>query len=173
MKLQFKPSDPMPVGSYLAKVAIVEPTTGQYGDQLKFSFDILKPDAQAGRQLTAWTSARLSPQSKLYKWLTALYGDVAAVPLDENMEWDSDDAVGRQVVVDVVVETRADGSEFNKVNALRPVRAQRPAATVPQAPKAAAPKAVAPPPVASVDDDERWSQIVADEGAATGAVEPW
>jgi len=167
MKLSLTQSTALPAGSYLAKVQAFKPTDGQFGPQLEGIFDIQAPPAYAGRQVKGWTSAKLSPATKLYRWLCALYDGAENVPV----EWDSDDAVGRMAILDLVTETRPDGSTYNKISAVRPYRPKTGAQPAPVAP---APKPAAQPQAsASLDDDARWSAILADEGAATASVEPW
>jgi len=126
--------DPLPVGEYIAQIAGIEKQPGQYGEQLRFKFQI-SDGVHAGRSLTGWTSTAFSPKSKLYKWAQAAFGG-AVIPA--TWDFDSDKIVGRSVRLVVVVKLGDDGLEWNKIDDVLPVK------------RAGAPAASAPPPHATV-----------------------
>jgi hypothetical protein len=55
-------------GFYGASVKAVEPVTGKFGDQLRFTFALDNSDEEAW----AWSSAKCGTATKLWKWATAL-----------------------------------------------------------------------------------------------------
>jgi hypothetical protein len=65
-----KPLDCEP-GIYSATIKEIEKVTGEFGDQLRFTFTIDDvPDCEPW----AWCSYKLGSQTKLWKWFTALKG---------------------------------------------------------------------------------------------------
>jgi len=107
-RTEYEALDP---GQYVVKVADLELTEGQYGKQIQWSLRVKDSDAT----LKAWTSAKMSSGSKLGKWVVALTGSLpeAFEPLD---------FLGMECLATVATEMRADGSEYNKVTALRAPR---------------------------------------------------
>ena len=122
-------------GEYPAVVSKVEPTTGQYGDQLRWQFHL-----ENGATLSAWTSQVFSPRSKLYAWVRACFGG-REIPVG----WALDTAKlpGRPVRLIIVTEQGRDG-EFSKVRELLPPR-KFPASAPAVAPAALAKPATPPP----------------------------
>ena len=66
----------IPTGSYPATVSKVEAADGQYGDQVKFYFDVLGQRTTDGEplELWAWASQKLNPRTKLWRWTKVLTG---------------------------------------------------------------------------------------------------
>ena len=59
-------------GMYPARVAdVVWDENGQFGPQVKAIFELTEEEV-AGKTLVGWASAKLSPKSKLYGWVSAL-----------------------------------------------------------------------------------------------------
>jgi hypothetical protein len=65
-----KPLDIDP-GVYAATIKDIEKVTGEFGDQLRFTFTI---DEIPDEEPWAWCSYKLGTQTKLWKWFTALKG---------------------------------------------------------------------------------------------------
>lgn len=108
--LQYVETEPLPIGAYPAKIVNTEMVTGQFGEQVSFSIEVAAPDGKP-RNLRAWASASLGPKSKLFRWASALLGAEAI----KARGFDPASIVGRECIVELVVETRDDGSAFNKV----------------------------------------------------------
>jgi len=110
----------LPTGDYPASIGRIELEDGQYGQQLKFSFDLLVEE-YADRTLLGWASAKFSTKSKLYGWTRAALG---GQPIDPAYVLDTDDLIGKKVLLTVLVKQKDDGSgiEFNKIDSVRPYR---------------------------------------------------
>lgn len=100
-------------GTYTARLIEVTPENGQYGPQLKLRFRL-----ESGAILTAWASATLSERTKLGSWTRAVLGYLPD-------ELDTDALIDRECRLSVVVKTREDGSEYNKVDEVLPLRARQ------------------------------------------------
>src|SRR3989337_1893697 len=63
-------------GVYPATVAKVEPADGSFGEQVRFTFavDGLKSVDGDPLDLWAWSSQKLNPKSKLWRWAKAITG---------------------------------------------------------------------------------------------------
>lgn len=108
-------------GEYIAKVAKLETVSGEYGEQLKVSFELAE---QPGVLVTGWASLKLSPKAKLYKWASALCFGGA----DFEGDFDLDNLMGRACRLILALETGKDGQEHNKiVDVFPPRRGVRPA----------------------------------------------
>lgn len=59
--------EPIPTGKYPAKIKTIEEADGQFGPQLKFTFDLPTNENDDPRTLLGWTSQKFSNKSKLYK----------------------------------------------------------------------------------------------------------
>lgn len=105
---------PLPTGEYKAEIINIEITEGQYGEQLKFTFNL--HDQKENRTLIGWASAKFSSKSKLYAWTKAALGGNDIPP---SMGFDSDNLIGRNVIL-VVTEKQGDNGIINKIEALKP-----------------------------------------------------
>lgn len=117
-------------GEYPAKVAGIEAVEGQFGPQLRWSFDL-----GDGKKLSAWTSQTFSPKAKLYKWTASAFG---GWDIPRGYVLDTDALLNRPVRLIVVVEAGRDGP-YSKVSDVLPPRRQ-------QAPAANGAAMAAPPP---------------------------
>lgn len=122
----------IPTGEYQAVISDIVADEGQFGPQVKFTFDVITPGYE-NAQLVAWTSQSFSPKSKLFRWTQAAFG---GRPIPPTWDFDSDKLIGRQVRLVVVAKQGQDGTEFNRVNDVLPVVKPMPSAN--GAPKAAA-----------------------------------
>lgn len=107
-------------GTYRAQVGAVALEDGQFGPQLKVRFDLAAgEDVPEGKSIMAWCSAKLSPKSKLYAWVSALLFGGRGVPADYDLDTD---ALLDKAVLLLVEIVEKDGGEFNRVKELLPVR---------------------------------------------------
>jgi hypothetical protein len=82
-------------GQYPAKITDIEAVSGQYGDQLKFTFTLPSSEGNT-RTLLGWCSAKFCPKSKLYEWTQAAMG---GAPIDREYNFNSDDVIGKPVTL--------------------------------------------------------------------------
>ena len=64
-------------GVYKAKLVSIETADGQYGEQAKFVFELDGVTAEDGTpgRLWAWSSWKLTPSTKMHRWVMALGGE--------------------------------------------------------------------------------------------------
>ncbi len=67
----------LPEGVYEAIIAKIEAADGQFGPQLKFTFELTEPE---GKTLTGWCSQSFNVKSKLYAWTRAALGGATFRP---------------------------------------------------------------------------------------------
>jgi hypothetical protein len=113
----------LPVGEYAAHIRAVEETEGVYGPQLKFHFEL--EGAHAGREIIGWCSATFSPKSKLYSWARAAFGR----DIPPTYDLDTRHLEGRRVRLALVTRAGDDGTEYNRVDSVRPASNGSPAPT--------------------------------------------
>ena len=107
--------EPVPGGTYQAKVKDVQSEpNGQYGPQLRISFEITGGDGDA-KTLSGWCSARYSDKSKLGQWTRAILGQVPDL-------FDSDLLLNRACRISVSERLAEDGSTKNRIESVLPVR---------------------------------------------------
>lgn len=114
----------MPTGEYLGEFINYEEVEGQYGEQLRLTFEIVSPKAYAARTRFVWASKKLSTgakPSKLWTIVEALYNRKLIVGETVNL----DRLIGRQAVL-VIVEEAKDDQTFSKVTAIKPYKKQEP-----------------------------------------------
>ena len=174
MRVKFQESKPIPEGFYLARLDGLEETTHpQYGKNIKWVFTIIEapncPDA-INTTVTAMSSMKVSPKSKLFSWLQA-FGVILGA--DEDFEMDS--LLSKKVKVHIKNNTKTsvvDGQDrtttYSNVDALAAyipqAQAQEQQATsAPAAQPAAAPVQTTPAPTATtvqqqqLADDEEFN----------------
>jgi len=111
--LKAKASDPLPPGTYLAKIVDISEAQGNYGKPvLKLTFELIDFD-HLGRRLTKIVSATLSKKSKLGGLASALFGDEV---LRAGAEFDTVKLIGQLFKLNVTQERRDDGSTFNVIS---------------------------------------------------------
>lgn len=112
---------PLPVGEYRATLQSITPTTGVYGEQWVWEFQLEGGD-NAGRKMRAWTSDKYTfagaKTSKAARWVKALTGG-------EPDELFVEDIVGKPCTLVILQRTKDNGDVFNKVEDVKP--APRPA----------------------------------------------
>ncbi|MBP6965734.1 MAG: hypothetical protein KBC96_15175 [Armatimonadetes bacterium] len=103
-------------GDYKVCVTDIGTETGQFGEQVKFVLDV---EGTGGKQLFYWCSLTGSTNGKLFKTANAF-----GMSLEPGSSLDLDDLVGKRAVASVIVKAKDDGSEFNKIESIRPIRAK-------------------------------------------------
>jgi hypothetical protein len=106
--------EPLPTGEYRVELTAIELSSGQYGEQLKWTFSV--PDK--GRNLVAYSTLSASLASKCMRWAGALLGR----PIQPKEQVDFEALVGKTAIAVVVKQRKDDGREFNKVDDLLPLR---------------------------------------------------
>jgi hypothetical protein len=96
-------------GVYPATIEAMEKGAGNFGEQIKFTFDL-------GNQfkLTGWTSTNYSEKSKLFSWTKAVLADT----FDPKADFDTDWLLGQQVLIQVSKRMGTDGNTYNKIEAV-------------------------------------------------------
>jgi hypothetical protein len=105
-------TEPLPTGDYCVELVAIELSTGQYGDQLRWTFYVL----DKGRNLVAYSSLSASLASKCMRWAGALLGR----PVQAGEQVDFDALIGKTAVAVVVKKRKDDGTEYNAVDDLLP-----------------------------------------------------
>lgn len=109
----------VPVGEYLVEVVDALVDEGIYGEQVQFVVQVVGGE-HGGKMLKAWTSCSFNPKSKLYGWASALFG----APIPDEYDLDTAHLIGRRARAVVLVKEKPDGQTFNKIDALRSLKAQ-------------------------------------------------
>jgi hypothetical protein len=105
-------TEPLPTGEYRVELTAIELSTGQYGDQLRWTFHVL----DKGRNLVAYSSLSASLASKCMRWAGALLGR----PVQAGEQVDFDALIGKTAIAVVVRKRKDDGTEYNAVDDLLP-----------------------------------------------------
>ncbi|GAH84484.1 unnamed protein product [marine sediment metagenome] len=106
-----------PVGEYIGQIEKVTAKPGDYGPQLQVAFKLIQMDEKASPVL-GWCSQTFSNKSKLYAWTKAAFGG-GEIP--ETYNFDSDDLLGKKVLLTLVIRDREDGTPFNRIDSLRAI----------------------------------------------------
>jgi hypothetical protein len=117
---KLKKIEVIPDGFYPVTISKVEETTGEYGQQEKFTLSL-----PGNRELLAWASASYTTKSKLYKWTGAVIFSGGAVPDDYIL--DTQHFVGKQAIAHITVRINSKGDNYNKVEDLLPPNIAQPA----------------------------------------------
>jgi len=110
-KMQKRVYELLDMGTYPVTVKEVRKAEGDYGEQVVFTFRV--DDSEA--ELCAWASATYSTKSKLGRWVVAILGDMPD-------QLDSEELVGKPCRITVLVKTKDDGTQFNKVDEVLPAK---------------------------------------------------
>ncbi len=103
--------EPLADGDYEASVAMATLQPGRYGQQVRFDFGV----HGTPETLVAWSTAKLSPRTRLGRWVTALLGELPEV-------LDSDELLGCCCVLRVGQRELSDGSPANTVLDVLPAK---------------------------------------------------
>jgi len=96
-------------GVYPAIVTVVEPVSGEFGDQWKFIFAL---DDHPDEEAWAWATAKLGTRTKLFRWAGILLGH----PLALGEQLTRSDLVGKRCQVVIKEQPDADGGSRRKVD---------------------------------------------------------
>lgn len=131
LRIKYTEQKAVPEGFYVARLDGLESVTNQFGDSVKWTFTIQAPQDYVGVQVTAMSSTKVSPKSKMFGWLQAF-----GVILNPDEEFDIETLLGKVCRIRVKnreKKTSVDGKErvtvFSNVDAI--------AAYVPSAQKTA------------------------------------
>lgn len=119
-------STPLPTGEYAVRCIGIELTESKFEpskQQLAWKFEIVSAGEHQGRKLTAYTSLSTSLMSKAARFASALAGH----PLADGESIDLNSLVGRHAVAVVVCRAKPDGTEFSKLEDLKPLKTAQPA----------------------------------------------
>lgn len=105
---------------YPVRLDAVEPTQGQFGEQLRWRFTVTE-GKHKGATLTAWSNLSAAVNSKTLRWAAMLAGKQFAAGDALHL----DQLVGRQARAVVEVRTASDGRQYNRVSDLLPLRKQQ------------------------------------------------
>jgi hypothetical protein len=119
MKIEQTKYELLPVGEYAATITDIQADDGMFGPQLRFTFAIDEGDF-SGSLLSMWTSVKFNPKSKLYALAKAAFN--SSIPPDYDLE--TDDLTDRRVNLVVVIKSKEDGTEFNRIDTVRPYQAK-------------------------------------------------
>lgn len=111
IKIEQQTYELLETGEYPAEITEIALENGQFGEQLKFTFEL-----DNGRSMWGWASAKFSTKSKLYAWTRAILNR----DIPPSYMLDTDDLLGKRVKVIITQEEREDGREFNKITRLKP-----------------------------------------------------
>lgn len=127
--------DPLPTGEYDARLTSIETVDGQYGVQVKFTFELTDP-AHSGRRLTAYTRLSDSLKGKLAQYVGAILG--RPLQAGEVINWDA--LMNRPARLVVLKAVKPDGTVYNRVQEVlpAPVQAQAQPQATPTPPPAPA-----------------------------------
>ena len=95
-------------GLYPATVTAIEPVTGEFGDQWKFTFAL---DEYPDEQPWAWATAKLGTKTKLFRWAGILLGR----PLALGEQLSRSTLVGKRCQVLIVDSMDKEGNPCRKV----------------------------------------------------------
>jgi hypothetical protein len=108
-KIQKKTYTLIDEGVYQATIESMEKSAGNFGEQIKFTFD-LGNDCK----LIGWTSTNYSEKSKLFGWAKSVVGDT----FDPKADFDADWLLGKRVLVQVSKRMGTDGNTYNKIESV-------------------------------------------------------
>lgn len=115
MIIQPSLNTPLPEGWVNARIQGYEEAEGQYGPQIRWTFNLGRVADVNGdvddRTLTGYTSQKLSSKSKLWAW-------AKAAGLDPSQGVDLDQMVGQLVAINVTIRKGDDGGQYNKIESL-------------------------------------------------------
>ncbi|MFC2052842.1 hypothetical protein ACFLV7_00890 [Chloroflexota bacterium] len=108
--------EPVPTGRYSARIIEIAESDGQFGPQVKITFELPPDEHGETRTIYGWCSQKFSTRSKLYEWTKAALG---GEPIDRIYTFDSDDLVGKKVTLSVTEENGELGI-YNKISSVMP-----------------------------------------------------
>ena len=121
IKIEMTKYEAVDPGIYPGKITSIDEEEGKFGPQIKFTFE-LETDNGDQKTLIGWTSKRFSKKSKLYSWTTSLLG-----VLPDNYTFDSDDLIGKEVLLVVGLRHGTDGvTLFNSIESIKPMNQKKP-----------------------------------------------
>lgn len=114
-------STPIPTGEYAVKCIGIEVIDNQFEagkQQLKWQFEVVAAGEHQGRKLTGFSSTSTVLTSKAARWVGALLGR----PLGDGESIDLNALIGKHCIAVVVCRAKSDGTEFSKLEDLKPLK---------------------------------------------------
>jgi hypothetical protein len=109
--------EPLPTGEYRVELTAIEEVDTPYGKQFKWTFRV--PDEE--RTLTAYSSISASVKSKCMQWAGALLN--RNIQADDEVDFEK--LIGKSATAVVVRKRKDDGTEYNTIDDLHPLRKRR------------------------------------------------
>jgi len=106
--------EPLSTGEYRVQLTAIEEVDTNYGKQLKWTFSV----TDENRTLVAYSSISASVKSKCMQWASALLN--RAIKADEEVDFEK--LIGKSAVATVVRKFKEDGTEYNTIDDLLPLR---------------------------------------------------
>lgn len=117
----------VPTADYLMMVTSYKEESGQFGPQLMWKLEIVKPDEQAGNTIPYWTGTKLTKGGPVPTKLTTLVESAFNRTVSGGEQVDTDNVCGRYVIASVVAEPRKDGNgDRNTITRIKPYTKQEP-----------------------------------------------
>lgn len=108
--VKYNENKPVPEDIYLAKLTNLDSTSSdKYGAGIRWSFEIID-GPEAGTTVTALSSTKVSPTSKIFSWMSA-FGE----HLTPGQDVDLESYIGRKVKIRVKNKTNTKTVEGNTV----------------------------------------------------------
>lgn len=108
--------EPVPTGRYSAKIVEIAESDGQFGPQVKITFELPPDEHGETRTIYGWCSQKFSSRSKLYDWTKAALG---GGPIERDYTFSSDELIGKKVTLSIT-EENGDLGLFNKISSVLP-----------------------------------------------------
>jgi len=90
--IKYSEAKAVPEGMYVVKLTKLEPQThAQWGEGIKWNFEITEGE-HAGVNITAISSTKVSPKSKIFSWVQSF-----GITLEAGQEFDLEELIGRVV----------------------------------------------------------------------------
>jgi len=102
---------PVPEGEYIATATDIRNAEGPHGPMVRIDFTLTTDNEHDGRQVSGLASKRMSENTKLGRWITAILGRVPEV----GAEVTSQDLIGKDCRITVKHRTNPDGKTFANV----------------------------------------------------------
>ncbi len=114
IRSKIKRDDPLHEGSYKAVLKSMEKKTTDFGERILWLFKVPEHN---GAEVAGFTSLSGSTQATAFVWAATLNGGIRS-----QKDWDSDDVIGRECVLDLAVVEDQKGREKDKILRVRPAQ---------------------------------------------------
>ena len=104
-------------GEYMAEIVGIDSTITQFGQQLKFYFALSNGGNVDRKTICGWCHPSFTTKTKLYRWTKAALG---GAEINTYYNFNSDDLVGRKVIINVEKRVNDNGGFSNKITDVKP-----------------------------------------------------